>query len=237
MDRGGAGAEVAVQEHGILFSAPMVRALVARRKSQTRRCVSPQPRADHAELFAWFGSKAPEGGKGGPCGLWARNDGTARYVQSCPYGAPGDRLWVREAWRGPLDLDDSKPRDIEPGSNIRYEADGIARTYRDAFEFYDRKADVGHAFGKLRPGIFLPRWASRLTLHVLDVRVERLQEISPLDAVQEGIFRDVPGSMDGVHPHAVATYETLWGSINGKRMGCSWADNPWVWVLTFRVMR
>lgn len=123
----------------------------------------------------------------------------------------GDRLYVREAWHAARSLDGMPPRDIPHDADVEYAA--TARSY----------AEIGLK-GKLRPAMFLPRWASRITLIVTDVRVERLQDITWQDAKAEGIS-------GGYHQ---SEFATLWDSINGDRPGCAWLHNPWVAAYTFR---
>lgn len=154
-------------------------------------------------------------------------------TQPCPYGAPGDRLWVREAWATSAALDDRRPADAEkPGRGygwpVWYAAGGGEVTWRGATE-------GGPSFttrGKGRPSIHMPRWASRFDLELVSRRVERLVEISEEDAVAEGIDPDwvnTAAGRDGLVP----VYARLWQSINGPG---SWAENPWVWVVEFRLV-
>ena len=138
----------------------------------------------------------------------------------CPYGLPGDRLFVREAFRLCQEADDVSPRDSDPGYRVWYEA--------------DKPHQLGA--GRLRPSIHMPRWASRITLEVTGVRVERLQDISEADARAEGIT--VPNcqcgyGLDGnlMSGTASGAYMLLWESINGPG---SWNANPWVWVVEFK---
>lgn len=198
-----------MKERPILFSGAMVRALLAGTKTQTRRIVKRQPPSGMAaELIQVEGEQAPRLAHGR---LITRD--------SCPYGQPGDRLWVREAWRSGRLTDRFPPREMTP-HQVWYEADGQAP---DACN------------GKLRPGMFMPRWASRITLELTGVRVERLQSISHEDSWDEGIR---PGA-DGLYscPNAsfaetpVDAYRQLWEHLNGPK---SWAENPWVWVVCFR---
>lgn len=160
------------------------------------------------------------------------NGVTGSQTVGCPYGVPGDRLWVREAWATHACFDHIPPRDLTARS-IHYQADGQIKT------------------GKNRPGMFMPRWASRITLEVTAVRVELLQAISEADAIAEGIDRGenfpgwyrgpLPGDSAGLQeygrnfkiPTAFArlAYRALWESINGTG---SWDANPWVWVVSFR---
>ncbi len=197
----------------------MVRAILAGTKSQTRRALRPGTWLDPTHGVIRMA----------PAGLAC----TGFAQVPCPYGQPGDRLWVREAWRAVAPCDDQPPRDITPNRNwLRYEA--------------DPEIDNGINWGKLRPGMFMPRWASRITLRITDVRVERLQDISDKDAEAEGIERTRGGDLwrtyrpDCVqhwgtdaelgHTSARASFSWLWESINGPG---SWDTNAWVWVLSF----
>jgi hypothetical protein len=196
----------------ILFSAPMVRALLAGTKTQTRRIVKPQPEVCGAD---WLAKR-----RDGPAQFlyyWPRGDGYAvndRFVaESCPYGQPGDRLWVRES--------------IHRGDACaRYSADGSVVNLAD----WRWKRDN-------LPSIHCPRELSRITLEITGVRVERLQGISEVDAKAEGIRWTDAGPLhahlDGGFnfPTARDAYERLWGDINGPG---SWDANPWVWVVEFK---
>lgn len=144
---------------------------------------------------------------------------TPEYValpenRNCPYGYSGDRLWVREAFRFCAEVDDVKPRDIDAAYRVWYEADAPRQP----------------GFGKLRPSMFMPRWASRITLEIVSVHVDRLQDISEADAESEGTTPSIVGA-DLDHLKFCAGYQTLWESLNGAG---SWAANPWVWVVEFR---
>ncbi|WP_422846907.1 hypothetical protein ACOYR4_13115 [Acidovorax sp. M14] len=167
---------------------------------------------------------------------WLERDGfTPEFVALpenglCPYGYKGDQLWVREAWRAVAEVDHLPPRDLNPAHRIWYEAD----------------APHQPGFGKYRPSMFMPRWASRISLEITSVRVERLQDISEADAMAEGIAYgptcDEEGRSGGYHwgrnrededvwPTAVQAFRQLWIGINGPD---SWAANPWVWAIEFR---
>jgi len=185
----------------ILFSAPMVRALLDGSKTQTRRVVKIPY---HAQI------EDRDDGKPWP---WMYNaDVDDDHWFPCPYGQPGDRLWVREAWRASSAHNNLPPRDIPEGDAIHYQADGFARIFK----------------GKCRPSMFMPRWASRITLEITDVRVERLRDISREDAEAEGWNP----AADVCSP--LVWYAALWQSINGPG---SWALNPWVWVVSFKVVK
>lgn len=204
-------------ERPILFSGEMVRAILEGRKTQTRRLVTPgagqewlTPAAiDKVRRFApsahaWW--------------TMAVEDGHIGSVR-CPYGQPGDRLWVKESYRLRADQDEKKPSDDWWKSGASwYEADGKGEP-----------SGCGGAMGKLRPGIFMPRWASRITLVVTDVRVERLQAISTVEAMAEGAAARPVADGTRSYTHG---FRALWDSINGKR--APWESNPWVWVLSFQ---
>lgn len=142
--------------------------------------------------------------------------------------APGDRLWVREAWKTHASYDDLSPSEMGGDEIIRYEADGSYQTWGWANPT---------KLGRARASIHMPRWASRITLIVEDVRVQRLQEISEEDAQDEGVEVDSDGWRDYLMPAtqccgtAKASFITLWESINGP---ASWDTNPWVSAYTFR---
>jgi hypothetical protein len=199
------------------MSAPMVRALLAGTKKQTRRVLKlPSGCSWYAGMGGeadgwWEDAKHPEG-------WWHVSE------LRCRYGVPGDRLWARETWRAEGWFDGHSPRDIPIGATIAYEAG---------------RQDVmwPAAMGKLRPSIFMPRWASRITLEVVSVRVERLQDISDADVLAEGTpgaWVDFTEDGQGFKPNSNGPetrqffYRKLWESING--LG-SWAANPWVWVV------
>lgn len=184
-----------MKERPILFSAPMVLALLAGTKTQTRRSVKSQPTAEPGRDGSWMWGHKDLGG------LFAEHvfgDCMAKLAP-CPYGTPGDRLWVRETF-APADSDDAR------AGRWEYRAD-----------------NPDPLCMKWKPSIFMPRSASRLTLEVTGVCVERLQQISEADAKAEGVGYHVGGP--------VLAYRTLWKSINGAG---SWKANPWVWVVTFK---
>jgi hypothetical protein len=197
-----------MKERPILFSAPMVRAILEDRKSQTRRIVEMQPR-----------TKADIGthGVGMP---FIRNQDPMKRNLMCPYGQPGDRLWVREAWKTHSTFDHLPPREV-PRSNLFYAAD-------------ERYSPSG---SRWRPSIHMPRWASRILLEITGVRVERLNAISEADALAEGYsatpvtWDDAVEGAEPVHDDPRYAFSALWDSINGSG---SWATNPWVWAIEFR---
>lgn len=214
-----------MKERPILFSAPMIRALLAGMKTQTRRAIKPQPDV----------AQAGRVGDTGLCGRFTSDDqrfGRLAKSIACPYGAPGDRLWVRETWLTVM------------GDETFYRADYLN----------DPEGDRAHGVA-WKPSIHMHRARSRITLEITAVRVERLQDIWAKDAdcMAEGIeempsetcgpgwrwWRNyTPGNGwtgDGGKPDRLASpgnsYRTLWESINGPG---SWDANPWVWVVEFK---
>lgn len=206
-----------MKERPILFSAPMVRAILEGRKTQTRRIVRPQP-------DCFMGGPGVTDNQGNqvdrfPC--WTRPRDAAVIAISCPYGQPGDRLWVRETWA----YNDVVPLVDRPPGDYIYRAAlcrGVTR--------YD---------ARWRSSIHMPRRASRITLEVTSIRVERLQDISEYGARAEGVVavNDPEGDCwtDGTYRTA---FELLWGQINGfdgePKARAPWASNPWVWVIEFK---
>lgn len=226
--------EVTIKERPILFKDAMVRAILEGKKTQTRRIVKPQPIGDYRYDGMGTGDGLPVVASDSHWfeGIDAEGNGTELYHWvKCPYGIPGDHLWVRETW-GTFGI-------------ARLDVEGI--TYRTGYRA-DWKTDcedpIKPQYG-WRPSIHMPRSESRILLEVVKVRVERLQSISEADALAEGIettgkvggiqFYGNYGSEEiGTNLHPVESYRTLWDSINGKTPGASWADNPWVWIVEFR---
>lgn len=221
-----------MKERPILFSAPMVRALLAGTKTQTRRVVAlPRSRdafvlEDHGD--GWWPYQSDDG-ESSLC-----NDGMEhRYVS--PYGQPGDRLRVKEAaWMWCERRPNGTTKTGRPkwlyvpmrSAGIWYAAD-----HRSKPNISVVSPDTGNEWGwRLKIGRFLPAWASRITLEVTGVRVERLNDISADDAAAEGWpGPDAQNSIASAYP--IAWYSNLWEQINGKG---SWEANPWAWVVEFR---
>lgn len=223
-------------ERPVLFSGSMVAAILAGRKSMTRRVMHPQPALPVVPRESVLSGEI----------LWchpAPGDHTGILVKSyrCPYGKPGDTLWCRETWaqvpRTAYHHDPSIPHRVSP--------DGHSwAVYREGWERCQPC--------QWKPSIHMFRWASRLTLELVSVRVERLRDISEEDVAAEGIqaftkdgkvFKYWPcDPHDGPLKCAWAdlprdpreAFRHLWDRINGKKPGRSWADNPWVWTVSFR---
>lgn len=222
------------KERPILFNGEMVRAI--RRevdpKWQTRRVISPQPEC-YRGTQAWnLDIPLMKWGKR-PDIHTIESHGRDFLPQYCPYGQPGDRLWGRETWA-------LVPRTAYLGS------EGVQQTLRpgddhDAAVY--RAGWIQSEPGRWRPSIHMPRWASRITLEITGIRVERVQEISEEDAEAEGIecfdpesdgsVCRVPGLTDWDYYCARDAYKDLWDSIN-KARGYDWDSNPWVWCLSFK---
>lgn len=242
-----------MKERPILFNGEMVRAILDGRKTQTRRVVKNVMDSDdltgaRAEVRAnYHFLRLPNGDEYGPV--------------KCPYGLPGDSLWVRETWASHLLLDGERPSEF---TEAQQECQLWFRAEPKIHE---------HGQGRWRPSIFMPRWASRITLKVTDVRVERVQDISEEDARAEGVAplfdhkaihepryraeldldpmpfcnylwhghigRSITAKQSDAWDYQYSSYKSardsfssLWDSINAKR-GYGWDTNPWCWVVEF----
>ncbi len=201
----------------ILLNATAVRAIRAGTKTQHRVAMKPQPaddirphRAPNKSIQCWISSLAHQHG--------------TSTVHVCPYGQAGDRIWVRESWAVGKCADSLKPIMLHPGT---WMVDNGGLWYpADAAE----PRNPISPRGKTRPGMYMPRWASRIVLDVTEVRVQRLQDISEADAWCEGVDASEALSM-GCSDGAVAVYSALWEKNNGAD---SWDANPWVWAVEFR---
>lgn len=208
------------KERPILFSGHMVRAILNDQKTVTRREIKPSMRsADNS-----FELHQQEDESWRPMHTFDESCMDAKGTEHpivCPYGQPGDRLWVREAWLADAQLDSIAPRDLSQGEPIFYPADGSSRQTGCAMV----------SQGRGRPSIHMPRWASRILLEITAVRVELLQDISEEQAEAEGVgfLRHAPDADETLT--AAQLFECLWSSINGDE---SWSGNPWVWVVEFK---
>ena len=226
------------KSRGILFGPEMVRAILDGRKTQTRRVVKLPPCTFPYRFYGWLGEAARFGEEDYP------EDGT--FSVKCPYGVPGSLLYVREMFY----CDDYRYPDgpqEELLKEMYYRADGEAHVQFEDTEGF-----------RWRPSIHMPKWASRLWLRIVSVRVERVADISEADATAEGIYSvyvdapmpmrcmlrwvapgvvmtDTYGEQDDhapTHMSAKRAFECLWDSINAKR-GYGWDANPWCWILTY----
>jgi hypothetical protein len=261
--------EPTATERPILFTGPMVRALLDGRKTQTRRAVKPRGRCSLFDV-------EPDGSP-----VWTDSyildPGNAEWrMRDNRYGVPGDLLWVRENVRAE---ELSRPPQTRPATRRERQAmgrttvieldeldcaDGVRYLADDEWRRIENTAAAGEAWsalhhydpkrrqpGSVVPAIHMPRWASRISLRITDVRVERLREISHRDACAEGLisephhWHDPEGPMNDVgylpwqgapdiYSEAPDAYRALWESINGPG---SWAANPWVWAVSFEVVK
>lgn len=208
------------RERPIIMSGESVLAILSGTKTQTRRVYKPRAPGPCE------GMAESDDGRPWPF-WWDPNQGPEYYPVRCPYGEPGDRLWVRETWR----IDDS----------------GVYDSMTSMF-IYRADEDMPQLKGSWKSPIFMPRAASRLTLEISDVRMQRLQDISDEDARREGLDWAAPQYLphDDEGPDedprevgysnggsfARDNFQRLWQMVNGKR--APWASNPWVWALAFR---
>lgn len=204
-----------MKERPIIFSRPMVKAILGGQKTQTRRVIKPQPGPSEDGIFRYAG-KSP----------FASLDNT-KFVdwalRDCSFGIPGDRLWVREThfiearnnggfdyWTGEHD------EWQENTGRVWYAVDG------------EPPEPCNHGWWEKRPSIYMFREHSRILLEVTSVRTERVQDISHEDVCREG-------GPFGNSATSDEDFSIFWDSINAKR-GFSWASNPWVWVIEFKVV-
>ena len=213
-----------MKERPILFSGEMVRKILEDKKSQTRRVMKPQPVKANNGFWNWAGAG------------WSRDDVSLvvpghSMANRCPFGQIGDLLWVRETWAH----DDMDCKDVSCGNrdHIWWKANET-KIVADSF--------AGSA--RWRPSIFMPHWASRIHLKIVDIRVERLQHISKEDARAEGVGHIWEWNKERASKHPehfkrgvlnpyVANYSVLWDELNSQR-GFGWDVNPWVWVIVFK---
>lgn len=234
-----------MKERGMIFNGEMVRAILDGQKTQTRRIMKVQPKPSKSRPGDfWFSSKKLES-MVHVSDLAPGNSPIADYhlfIQEhcCPFGAVGDRIWVRETFQGPLVHEElfeeysAYPEKFETPEYCEYAADGGVRP-----EYCDLEDNLRHGW---RPSIHMPRWASRILLEITNVRVERLNAISEEDAEAEGIdmeaLYDSQDCYDCIADHnmtgrptVTGAFKYLWESIYGEE---GWKSNPWVWVISFK---
>jgi hypothetical protein len=241
-----------MKEHPILFSGEMVNAIIEGRKTQTRRVIRPQPIL--MESGTWYPSEKPGDAKN-KTGLHYANEKHMRNgmpIDFSPFGQPGDRLWVREKWKI------SSFMEGEP-IEFQYAADGATadeNEYSDCIDYEKWYENVcfqstnqlmkmnwplknddgiyswerGNSPLPWRPSIYMPRWASRITLEIINITLERVWEMSEKDAIAEGLIPAIAG-VDPNYLYRIA-YRDFWEQLNSKR-GFVWDFNPWVWEIKF----
>lgn len=205
-----------MKERPIIFSAPMVRAILEGQKTQTRRVIKPQPEIVRDPM--------PTGPVPGSLIRIKLGPGHHRFLGSenftnefCPYGQPGNRLWVRESFWPAF-------RRTENNAGVVYRANYLKPSFLDTTLYSREKIWTSP--------IYMPRWASRITLEIVAVHVERLQKIAVSDAIAEGIDSD-GGDDEHRNRSTRENFAISWDALNAKR-GFSWESNPWVWVIEFK---
>lgn len=198
-----------MKERPIIFSSSMVRVILSGKKTQTRRIIKRPKHLDEKYYPINVAGRF----------WWAIGGMSTGLELICPYGYPQSRLWIRETWAADTKWDKLSPKIIPTHSSIWYKAD----------------LDKNDTIEKWRPSIHMPRWASRITLEITDVRVERLQDISPRDIIEEGIKQRIDLPPAEAIPKEKQSFIELWDSINAKR-GYGWEQNPWVWIIDFKIL-
>lgn len=248
-----------IDERPILMQADMVLATLDDRKMNTRRLAGLEDVNSYPGNLSGAGSMVEQLGYQGLCKSdyyiknktgFKTNPGVYHWfigeqpqkreinpiLVRCPYGKVGDHLWVRERWAALPHFDHLPPRYIPHFAEVIYCASG-----------------ENPIVTKWRPSIFMPRWASRIMLEIVEIRVERLRKMPRDDAFREGIYPidpykiqpDLPAGFpaafpDYQNPHnfftadPVRSFASLWDRINGEKKGCAWIDNPFVWVVVFK---
>ncbi len=226
-------------ERPIIFNGDMVRAILRGEKTQTRRPVKPQP--------VFLPDAIP------PRWKWKSRRFIAEWVDMagglgmqdfCPFGQPYDRLWGRETWRlADPDGDDAVSEDVY-GPYAPFVGGNGSRKIRWRVIYRATSPESHPKYGKAlwTPSIHMPRWASRITLEITDINVERVQDITEDDARAEGVnpeFRTVVARSDGGPDYHIPCsyrggFANTWDAIYAKLSGLSWDEDPWVWAITFR---
>lgn len=214
-------------ERPIIFNGDMVRAILRGEKTQTRRPVKPQPVFLPDALpprWRWKSRRF--------IAEWVDMAGGLGMQDFCPFGQPYDRLWGRETWRlADPDGDDAVSEDVY-GPYAPFVGANGSRKIRWRVIYRATSPESHPKYGKAlwTPSIHMPRWASRITLEITDVRVERVQDITADEAIKEGVVDPIMGTY-GLSPKTV--FRDMWNDIYAER-GLGWNENPWVWAITFR---
>lgn len=233
-----------MKERPILFKGRLVQAILAGKKSQTRRIVKPQPEAvpddkrDAIRSDWWWSSARHQS-------MILLPEEQAVMESVCPYGQPGDRLWVRESAALYIPTTGDTVPFKGNGDLARPEGPGLDGCGQTASSDYVILYRAGYRDPRLTateparwcPSIHMPRWASRLTLEVAGVRVERIQSISEADILAEGCDVPTAAALTGTPWSDIPTlwyaWRAVWCHVNGQ---ASWDANPWVWAITFKVV-
>ena len=237
-----------MKERPILFNTEMVKAVLAGNKTQTRRVIK-----NACDIITDWDKNDPSYGP-----FYEDEFGDSHEsIERCPYGKIGDQLWVREAWRACMVNGLHHPGkfmtiQFKSGFGVLDYRTDWEKHYSDLMEKTIWDDSGMNAFGKWKPSIFLPRKHSRIQLEITNIQVQRIQDISETDALAEGITEvSNKSSVESlIYGHtlyknysrpkssfnqAKASFKSLWDSINKKR-GFGWDENPWVWVVEFKVI-
>ncbi len=217
-------------ERPLIVSAPLIKPIQQDRKIETRRLNGLEEINEYPERWAFVGFAAEKDLLGRLIAVFSDDVNMQNTKAHCPYGQPGDTLWVRENWYVGNGYDGIKPRNIPKGRHIKrgYMADGEKPEWA----------------GRTWPSIFMPRWLSRMNLEVLEIDVQRLHDITEEAARKEGaekVWHDANGTywipdaqsikLVGEHGNYRTGFESIWITLNGQQ---NWDTNPWVWVIKFK---
>jgi len=236
-----------MKEHPIIFCSDMVSAILNGGKTQTRRIFNPErivisPHKNGGFYYHTFARRKGELVDTGQGGFTPNN-----WLHYCPYGQVGDRLWVRETWRVNAIGNYCREHSDHKTCEVEYATlPGCARGNREFYCVTDEELQKANRYydknhqGGFNPSIHMPHWASRITLEIYNIRVERVQDISEQDAKAEGVQgSNCKHGYDYCLECGIshkANFSSLWDSINIKR-GYSWISNPWVWVIEFKKVK
>lgn len=222
-----------MKERPILFSAPMVRAILDGSKTQTRRVCKIPEKAEHVQYWSPPSGRSQPGWADPGVNYWTES---GNHIDPCPYGQPGDSLWVRETW-GMFEPNPDMVERKESGFDWKWIAQNpTALAYWKRRVAY-RASCMGTSYGndpevkRWRPSIHMPRALSRITLEITGVHVERLQDIGVEECIAEGANVHQAEIIKHGCSASIMAYRSIWESINGTD---SWDANPWVWVIEFK---
>jgi len=233
-----------MKEKPILFNTEMVKAVLEGRKTQTRRVIKPQPFNKNPGVeWGWAWLKSKKVWFSGVTLKQMLSKHGLLHEERCPYGKPGDQLWVRETFTEAsfseiIRTNEWEWKDLPNQRNEKgiLERDSKCVLYKDV--------NLPSPIGKWKPSIFMPRKASRIQLEITDIRVERVQDITGWGVKAEGINSSITISCEKTAKIFWGKWIELWDSINANRkdkqgniLPYSWNDNPWVWVVEFKVVK
>ncbi len=221
-------------ERPIICNGDMVRAILRGEKTQTRRPVKPQPATGCIYSINGAHNAALHLTDAGCQVRYIPPTGRSKdHLLLCPFGQPGDRLWVRETWRlADPDGDDATSKDVY-GPYAPFVGGNGSRKICWRVIYRATSPESHPKYGKAlwTPSIHMPRWASRITLEITDINAEQVQDITEDAVIKEGVVDPIMGTY-GLNPRTI--FRDLWNALYAKRPGLSWDEDPWVWAITFR---